>query len=122
MAKRYPISRIKSHRSYEVEEVADLLNCTSQTVYQWIREGLTALAESRPYLILGRHLKQFLSDRDAARKHPLTSDEFWCVGCKKPRKSAFGLVENDVLKDGRPVQRGLCETCEGTLIRFVGAR
>lgn len=121
MAKRYATSRIKSHRSYEVEEVADLLGCTTQTVYQWIRDGLTTLAEQRPYLILGRHLKQFLDARDAARKRPLSADEFWCVGCKQPRKSAFGLVENDLLKDGRPVKRGLCGTCEGTLIRFVRA-
>lgn len=122
MAKRYPTTRIKSHRSYEVEEIADLLGCTTQTVYKWIRDGLTALAEQRPYLILGRHLKQFLDARDAARKRPLSSGEFWCVGCKKPRKSAFGLIEVDTLKDGRPVQRGLCESCEGTLIRFVRAR
>lgn len=121
MAKRYPVSRIKTHRSYEVDEAADLLGCTPQTVRHWIREGLPAITDWRPYLILGRHLKPFLEAREAARKRPLGPNEFWCVSCKTARKSALGIIEEVALPDGRPLLKGICGNCDGTLTRFVRA-
>ena len=121
MGRSYNINRIKVHRSYEIEEVAELLGVSPQTVRQWIKDGLPALTERRPYLILGWQLKAFLKERDAARKQPLKPGEFYCTGCKAPRKPAFGLTERTATADGRPMLRAFCCVCERPCTLFVSA-
>lgn len=120
MARRYRTNRIKSHRSYEIEEVADLVGVTPQTVRIWIQQGLPALTEKRPYLILGWQLKAFLKSREKDRKKPLLTGEFYCLGCKAPRSAALGLIEHIPLENGRMMLRAFCEVCEQPCNRFVG--
>lgn len=119
MARRYKTSRIKSHRSYEIEEVAELLGVSPQTVRQWIKDGLPALTERRPYLILGWQLKEFLKAREGARKQPLGAGEFYCTSCKAPRKPALGLTERTVASNGRPMLKAFCEACERPCTLFL---
>jgi excisionase family DNA binding protein len=53
--------RIKSKYSYTVEEAARALNLHRNTVRNWIRRGgLIAMTGSRPHLILGAVLVEFL--------------------------------------------------------------
>lgn len=57
MPRRVSTARIKIHRSYTVEDAAETVCVTPQTVRTWIKQGLPAMTASRPYLILGCALK-----------------------------------------------------------------
>ena len=76
MARRFSTARIKVHRSYEIEEAAETVDVAPQTIRAWIKQGLPALMEKRPYLILGWQLKAFLKAREAERKLPMAEGEF----------------------------------------------
>ena len=62
MAKRHSNPRlVKIHRSYTVEEAANLLAVHKSTVREWIKRGLPTSDDRRPTIILGRELAAFLS-------------------------------------------------------------
>lgn len=65
MPKRSPNPRlVKIHRNYTYDEAADLLGLHKNSVRRWVtHEGLAALTEQRPHLILGAGLKAFLEHR-----------------------------------------------------------
>ena len=61
MARRISAIRVKANRSYTVEEAADAVGATPQTVRNWIKRGLPAMAAQRPILIIGCALKEYLA-------------------------------------------------------------
>jgi len=76
MARQPNWRRVKRNRNYTYEEAARLLMAHPRTVRNWVqRDGLPALAEQRPHLIVGSILSDFLRDRRQARKK----------GCARPR-------------------------------------
>ncbi|MCA8906590.1 MAG: helix-turn-helix domain-containing protein [Rhodospirillaceae bacterium] len=104
--------RVKTHRTYTVEEAARVFGVHKNTIRSWLREGLEPLDQNRPLLIHGATLAAFLKQRSAARKHPCRPDEFYCFRCRAPRLPAFGMV--DAIHDGRSGidLTALCDTCE----------
>ena len=52
--------RIKTLRSYTIEETARTLDVHRNTVRHWIKDGLPVIDRRRPALILGSHLAEFL--------------------------------------------------------------
>jgi len=119
MARRVGTARIKVHLNYEIAEAAEVTGVTPQTVRQWIRQGLPALTEKRPYLILGWQLKAFLKARETGRRRPLQDGEFFCLSCKAPRRAALGMTETAVRQDGRSVLKGFCADCETLCLRLM---
>jgi len=45
--------RVKTHRSYTVEEIASLLDLHKNSVRTWVKAGLPTCDGQRPMLILG---------------------------------------------------------------------
>lgn len=121
MARRFSYTRIKSHRNYEIEELAACVGVTPQTVRTWIKEGLPAITNKRPFLIVGYLAKAFLKERETARKVRKGDGEFYCVRCKERRKAALGLTEIVTIANGRRVLKGFCEVCETSCSRFLPA-
>ena len=70
MARRPDWRRIKSHRSYTVNECAEGLGVHKNTLRAWIKDGLPVLSAGRPLLILGANLKAFLEERYASANSP----------------------------------------------------
>lgn len=119
MAKRFRAQGIRIHQSYEVGEVADLLNAAPQTVRGWIKDGLPVLSSQRPTLILGFELKEFLGNRHETAKQPTALGEMYCMSCRKPTKP-LGMMADYVPKTttmGR--LEALCGVCEAVCIRFT---
>ena len=82
MARRFNPQRVKSHRIYDVSEVADLFGCHRQTVIRWIKDkGLVADRTQKPWLIRGSDLKAFLGAKQSERKVALALHACYCVGC-----------------------------------------
>lgn len=119
MVQRFSYASIKAHRTYTIEELAECVGVTPQTVRTWIKEGLPAITDRRPFLIIGYLAKAFLRDRKMARKVKRADGDFYCVSCKQPRKAALGLTEITVLANGRRALKGFCEACETPCSRFL---
>jgi excisionase family DNA binding protein len=107
--------RVKSLRSYSIDEIARLLGVHRNTVRHWIRNGLPVLDDRRPSLILGSELRAFLTRQRNARRQSCRPGQIFCVKCRKPREP-FGK-EADYVPSSPTAGAlvGLCPVC-GTLI------
>lgn len=121
MARRISANRVKVNRSYTVEEAADAVGATPQTVRAWFKGGLPALSEQRPILVLGCALKEFLARKSAVRKRPLRLGEFFCLTCKSARAPALKMADYVPSSARHGHLRAFCEVCEGTCTRLVSA-
>lgn len=119
MASRsYNYRLVKMHRPYSVEKVAELFSVHKNTVRAWIRQGLPVCDGRRPTLILGSSLKHFLEGRQKNRKRRCSTDEMYCVRCRKPQQPLGKMVDFEPAAgvNGRLV--GICPACNGTMHRF----
>jgi excisionase family DNA binding protein len=115
--------RIKGKYSYTVEEAARALNLHRNTVRHWVRRGgLSAMTASRPHLILGAVLVEFLKARRLAVKRKCGLGELYCLKCRAPRKPVAELIEHRPMASGRIRIVAICSTCEGLMHRFVANR
>ena len=115
--------RIKSKYSYTVEEAARALNLHRNTVRNWIRNGgLAAMTGSRPHLILGAVLIEFLQRKRLAQKRKCGPGELYCLKCRAPRKPIAELIEHRPMASGRTRIVAICSTCERLMHRFVANR
>lgn len=105
---------IKIHRNYTVDEVARNLGVAKVTVRRWIKNGLPALTERRPTIILGSDLAQFLSTWKAPRQ-TCQPHECYCVKCRSPQKPAGEMAEYISLTPSNGNLRGICPIC-GTMM------
>jgi excisionase family DNA binding protein len=119
VGRRVSAVRVKANRSYTVEEAAETVGVTPQTVRSWIRQGLPALTAQRPFLILGYALKDFLASAEASRKRPLRLGEFFCLRCKTSTTAAIGLAEYAPLSTAHGRLEAFCAVCEGPCSRLV---
>ena len=121
MPKRVSAARIKTHQSYTVADAVAALGVGTGTIRQWVRDGLPILRGKRPYLLLGRDIKEFVKIRTDARRCQLAKNEVFCLSCRKPRKPEQGLVEIRFLECNRPMVAALCPTCGATCNRLISA-
>ena len=90
MAKSFPAHKIKSHLVYTVWEVADALGCHRQTVIRWVRDkGLAADTSSKPWLIEGHVLKEFLGQKQRKTRRKLALHHCYCFGCRGSREPGW---------------------------------
>ena len=94
MGKRHPNHRrVKTLRSYTVEEVAGLFAIHKNTVRTWLKNGLASIDNNRPTLILGSDLSEFLKNRRSKNKQACKPGELYCVRCRRPRSAAEGIAD-----------------------------
>lgn len=120
MSKRHPNPRLaKIHRSYTVEEVANLYGIHRNTVREWIRRGLPTSDDRRPLLILGRELVIFLQVKRAKNKQSCMPGEIYCVKCRVPRAPAGAMAEYRPLTSTLGNLIGICPGCDSRMYRRV---
>jgi hypothetical protein len=120
---------IKEKHSYSFAEISEKLNVNVRTVQSWHKQGLNVINEaSKPYLVYGGVLRQFLIANRQKQKHPLKTDEFFCTKCQSPRKSHLENLtfEITIRKLGKTSKqafiRGICEVCNHPLLLFSSDR
>ncbi len=118
MPRRINWRRIRKHRNYTVDDVHRLLGVSKGTVRRWIKDGLPALTECKPFLIIGHDLIAFLKRR-ALPKQKCDLDQCYCFSCREPRRAAFGEVEFFPLNTTSGNLRALCETCSTVMHKSI---
>ncbi|MCE8544597.1 helix-turn-helix domain-containing protein [Ruegeria pomeroyi] len=120
MAKKFPANRIKTHRVYDVWEIACALGCHRQTVIRWIKAGsLRAETTKKPWLIEGKDLKAFLGARHTTITAKLVLHHCFCLGCKAPREPDGKIADftQQTPETGRLT--GLCPECGALMNKVV---
>jgi hypothetical protein len=107
--------RVKSLRSYAIDEAARVIGVHRNTVRHWVKNGLPVLDDRRPALILGSDLKGFLARQRKARRQPCQPGEIFCVKCRKPQKPDGAVADYEPSSSTAGALVGLCPVC-GTLI------
>ena len=110
--------RIKKHRNYSPEDAARTLGVVKGTVLRWIKDGLTAITDQKPYLILGPDLIAFLEAREP-KKQKCKLHECYCLSCRAPREPAYMEVEYHPLGPSTGNLRGLCSVCTSVMHKRI---
>lgn len=120
MRRRQPNPRlVKIHRSYTVEDIADLFGIHTNTVRQWIKAGLPTLDDRRPMLVLGAELRAFLQARQARKKHSCAPGQMYCLRCRVPRFPWGGMADYRPVSEKVGDLSGICPDCNFTMHRLV---
>ncbi len=110
MPKRANWRSIKRHRNYTVEEASVALKICRGTVRRWIKNGLPALTDQRPKLILGDDLIEYLK-RTNKPAQKCEAQQCYCFKCRKPRNPAFNMLEYHPFNATNGQLRALCAEC-----------
>ncbi len=120
MRKRHPNHRrVKSHRSYTVEEVSGLFGIHKNTVRRWVKTGLPTTDDRRPILILGRELIAFLQARRARNKQTCRPGQIYCVRCRAPKFPAGDMAEFAPVTEKLGNLMAICPDCNSIMNRRV---
>ena len=120
MSKNHNPNRAKIHRSYTVEEVADLYEVHKNTVRAWInKHGLKTNDDLRPVLILGCNLKEFLQNRRTKNKRKCLPHEVYCLKCRKPQVPAGSMADYLPITNTTGRLISLCPKCESLVNKYI---
>src|SRR5262245_55500352 len=109
MGSRHPNPRlVKLHRNYSVEDITRLFGIHKNTVRNWLKQGLAAIDDRRPILILGRELSRFLQERRQEAKQLCGPGRIFCIACRAPKVPAGKMA--DCTATG-PLAGSLCRIC-----------
>jgi excisionase family DNA binding protein len=116
--RRYNVRLIKATWPYSVHEIAELLGVHKNAVLRWLREGLSANRDRRPFLIRGDELARFLRARQADKRQKCTVTQFYCFKCRAPREVYLSIVDVVIETPSRLRLKALCSVCS-TLVNKV---
>lgn len=116
----YNTRLIKATWPYTVQEIAKLLNVHKGAPLRWLKEGLRANGDGRPYLIRGDELIRFLTERQQRRKHKCKLNEFWCVKCRATHEGYLNIVDIVITSPTLMWVKALCPTT-GVIMRKIQA-
>lgn len=124
--KNYNTRIIKARKSYSTEELADLLGAHIQTVRQWRRNGMQSIGGIRPYLFMGKEIKEFLQGRRKKIKRKLRVKEFYCFSCRKPvQPQDFQTIDRGITIGQNHKSLSLkanCPVCGNKLRKFSSSQ
>lgn len=120
MSSRKPNYRLaKIHRSYSVQEVAELFGTHRNTVREWIRAGLPTIDGDRPIMIAGCDLGGFLRARKQRNARPCGIGEIYCCRCRVPQTPAGNHAVYQPMTATTGNLIGICSTCSARMNRRV---
>ena len=122
MGRRFNPNLAKIHRSYTIEEAANLYGVHKNTVRAWIDKGLPLNDDKKPILILGSELRSFLQAKRSKNKKKCEPNEIYCVRCKKKQCLEKDLVEYEVINDSTGRLIAICPTCGCIVNKYTNLR
>ena len=112
MKRNYNPLKVKRHRSYTVQELAELYDVGPNTVRQWIKKhGLPVIEGTYPTLIHWEAFRTWMTAWQAARKWTCAKNEMPCLKCQSGRKVKLGTFRITQTNQAKFMFHGECETC-----------
>ena len=102
------IGLIQSKYSYNIEELAKKINVCKGTVNNMIKQGLSIIKGSYPYLIYGQDAIDFIGKKQRKEKIKLNINQFRCFKC---RTSVEAKNNNAILEELTPKVGNLKSNC-----------
>lgn len=121
MFKYYNPRLVKQYRSYTIEQICALFKekkLHAQTIRDWVKHHGLQTVVTKPIMIYGAVLKDFIEKRNAAHKKQLQFNQFKCLTCQEiisPQHNTISIYKN---KNGSIKAFGICPVCEGKTMRF----
>jgi helix-turn-helix protein len=120
MGYRHPNPRlVKIHRNYSVEDITRLFGIHKNTVRNWLKQGLAAIDDRRPILILGRELSRFLQERRQEAKQTCGPGRIFCIACRTPKSPAGNMADCIPMSPSSGNLCGICPDCHRLIYRRV---
>src|SRR5579863_9193316 len=116
MARRFNYRRVKLHRSYTVAELSALIGAHKHTIGRWIAAGLKTTDSRRPFLIHGADFRAFMKSREPIKQR-CQPGEFYCLGCRAPRRPALDMADFHPRTALRGSLSGICPACGRMIYR-----
>jgi hypothetical protein len=110
---------VKIHRTYTIQEAANVLGVHQHTVRAWIRNDLPLVDDKRPCLVRGLDLISYLKRRRARNKRPCGPGQIYCVKCRIPQTPASDMVDYIPRTDRTGDLIGFCPRCEKLIYRRI---
>jgi hypothetical protein len=111
--------RVKTLRSYSVNDIVGLYGVHPHTVRIWLKSGLVPIDSRRPTLILGTELHRFVTAKRTARKRSCPPGTIYCMKCREPRRPAGNVADLRHLSPTTGDLQGICPACESMMHRRV---
>lgn len=121
MGKRLSVRRIKKDRPYTYEDAAYELGRSIHTVRSWRDMGLPVMVETRPHLIIGEDLINFIQSRRKPRVKP-APDQFRCCKCQRLTRPLDGIAFYTAKTPARGQLEAFCEVCERACFKWAGEK
>ena len=119
MPKRVNPMAVKANDTYDVFEAARALKVSPATIRNWIKDDLEAMTASKPYLILGSAIREYIRAKKASARRPLKDDQLFCPSCRTGRKPNGMRVTLSAVSPKTAILKGVCEHCNGTATRMI---
>jgi hypothetical protein len=119
MTKRVNPMAVKANATYDVFEAARALKVSPATIRNWVKGGMEAMTDSKPYLILGSAIREYLRAKYEAARSPLKEDELFCPSCRTGRKPMDMIVTLSPVSPKTDLLKGACERCNCTSTRMI---
>jgi excisionase family DNA binding protein len=108
--------KVKTHRSYTIDEAAGTIGATKGTVRRWLDKGLPAIRDRKPFLILGADLAEYMAGQ-ARPKRSCPPGSCYCVKCREARQPAGMMAEFVPINVTSGNLRALCPECGNLMHR-----
>ena len=118
MTRRHNVRKLKLHRNYTAQELADVMDVGIGAVRAWTKAGLKPIDTRRPFLFCADTVAEFLEARNKPYQ-PSGPGQIYCVACKKtitPRDNVAKLVP---LNNQTGNLIGTCPDCGRDVYRRV---
>lgn len=120
MMTNYNPNYIKRYQSYTIKDICTIYSnkkLSERTVLKWINEdGLPLIDNSKPYMVYGKILYEFLRYRNMKYKEPMHFSQFNCLSERKPVKPKNNKIFAD-LDSGLIRCKAVCPCCNGFIYR-----
>jgi hypothetical protein len=118
----YNTRLVKATWPYTVQEIATLFGVHKNAPLRWLKEGLHANPDGRPYLIRGEELIRFLNERQQNKRYTCRPDEFFCFKCRVPRRAFEDIVDIAFESLTKMRVKGICTECITPVSKVQGVR
>ena len=121
MGRRYQTRGLSKDRIYTLKIAARTIGSSEVTIRKFEDQGLRVIRDSRPYLVRGADLIEFLQKREAANRNDMADGQFYCMTCKAPRDAVQSSIAFTAYSSLTGRLSGLCDDCGGKIGRFCKA-